>query len=238
MTEYALYYHPIPFRGHFIRYVLAYVGVDWEEPGHDEVLRLKALPVQDQPYPFMAPPMLHHRIEDVWLAQLPAILTYLGKTHLLMPALPEGEAQVQKVIADCNDVLEEITCDCGARMWNAESWASFHNNRLPRWLEVFEATARAHRMDRKGVFLLGTSEPSLADLATAALWHTICDKMPELDAVVRAHAPEIHALSYQIADLARIREMRARLDALWGNAYCGGEIEVSLREMLKREDDT
>ena len=235
MARYALYYHPIPFRGHFIRYVLAYAGQDWDEPDHDEVLRLKALPVTGQPYPFMAPPMLHDRNHDVWLAQLPAILTYLGVAHHLMVAQPGGEARVQKVIADCNDVLEGITCNCGARMWDEGSWSAFITGRLPRWLEIFEATGRAHRMDGTGVFLLGTGEPSLADLATAALWHTICDKLPELDAVVRAHAPEVHALSYRIANLPRIRAMRDRTDEQWGHAYCGGQIEASLRRMLGKE---
>ena len=40
MDRYELFYHPIPFRGHFIRYVLAQAGQGWIEPSHDEVIAL------------------------------------------------------------------------------------------------------------------------------------------------------------------------------------------------------
>lgn len=58
MTDYTLVYWPLPFRGHFVRFVLSHVGACWDEPGRDEVKALKSAPVATQDFPFMAPPSL------------------------------------------------------------------------------------------------------------------------------------------------------------------------------------
>ena len=49
MTDYTLYYWPIPFRGHFLRYILAHVGASWDEPGFETVRTMKDAPVSQQP---------------------------------------------------------------------------------------------------------------------------------------------------------------------------------------------
>ena len=71
--SYDFYYWPIPFRGHPIRFILAFAGTEWDEHGFEEVAALKNLPVADKPYPFLAPPVLHDRDTDTWLSQMPAI---------------------------------------------------------------------------------------------------------------------------------------------------------------------
>ena len=43
MADYKLYYWPIPFRGHFIRYVLAHAGATWEEATFEDVAALKSI---------------------------------------------------------------------------------------------------------------------------------------------------------------------------------------------------
>ena len=80
--RYHLYYWPLPFRGHPIRFALAWAGADWQEYGFEEVARLKNTPVSDKPYPFLAPPVLHDTETDTWISQMPAIAMYVGR-HML-----------------------------------------------------------------------------------------------------------------------------------------------------------
>lgn len=233
-NRFSLYYWPIPFRGHFIRYVLAHVGAGWDEPDVDALVALKTAPVAQQPLPFMAPPLLQDRAAGIWLSQMPAILGYIGQVHGLMPRDPARAALVAKIISDANDVLEEITRDCGAKMWTQDAWDGFAADRLPRWLQIFETTGRAHGLRAESGFLLGGAEPGLADLVTAALWHSMAEKLPPLEPLIRRHAPAVANLAWRIAETPAIAEMRARQDAANGNAYCGGEIERSLRAVLNQ----
>ncbi len=233
--DYTLYYWPIPFRGHFVRYVLAHAGATWAEAEMSELQRLKALPVGKQPLPFMAPPFLHDHAAGLWLAQMPAILAYLGGKHGLLPKDPARLALTHKLIGDANDVLEEITRNGGRAMWTRPDWADFAATRLPRWMEIFEETGRRHGLSPEAGTMLGTEAPGLADLVTAALWHTMGAKLAPLGAMLRERARGIAALSDRIAATPAIAAMRAREDARMGALYCGGQIETSLQAML---DDT
>lgn len=232
-NRYTLNYWPIPFRGQFIRYVLAHAGQDWAEPGPEAVDALRVAPVGDQPLPMMAPPMLHDAEADVWLSQMPAILSYLARQHGLMPEDSRRAALTDKVVADCNDVLDEMTQSGGKRMWDQESWDAYAEDRLPRWLAIFEETGRAHGLTREGGTILGTEQPVLADLATACLWATMTEKLPPLARIVEDHAPAVLYLSRRIAARGPIAAMRAEQDAKNGaEVWYGGQIEASLREVL------
>ncbi len=230
--DYTLHYWPIPFRGHFIRYVLAEADAVLHEADTDALIALKSQPVAQQPTPMMAPPMLHEHATDLWLSQLPAILIHLGRRHDLMPGDATRDALTLKLICDCNDVLEEITCNCGRTMWTARDWQGFATNRLPRWMQIFENLGRRHGLSDKAGHILGTDTPTLADLATSALWFTMIDKLPVLAPLLETHAPAIAALSRRIADRPAIAAMRATWDAAHGDIYCAGEIEKSLRAVL------
>lgn len=121
MPDYTLVYWPIPFRGHFARFVLAHAGATWDETGYDEVIAQKSLPVAEQPYPFMAPPLLVDHADGRRLSQLPAILMFLGRRHGLT-----GEPdRALRLICDAMDVLFEITRYHGAQMWDRGNWAAF-----------------------------------------------------------------------------------------------------------------
>ncbi|MFV0361124.1 glutathione S-transferase family protein [Tropicimonas sp.] len=231
-TDYTLYYWPIPFRGHFVRYLLVHCRQTWDEPPVAEMLALKDQPAARQPVPFMAPPLLHHHAGDLWLSQLPAILGYLGRQHGLFPGAPAADALVHKIIGDASDVLEEITCNCGRAMWTQEGWNEFAAGRLPRWMAIFEETGRRHGLSETAGHMLGSHAPSLADLATAALWFTMTDKLPPLGPLLERSAPAVAALSRRIASLPEIAAMRKSCDARWGDAYCGGQIEESLRKVV------
>lgn len=232
MHGYALYYWPLPFRGHFVRYVLAAAGADWKEADAEELVALKSAAVADQPWPLMAPPVLHDPAAELWLSQLPAILLYLGRKFDLLPEAPQAEALTVKVICDAGDVLEEITCDCGARMWTQADWDAFAAGRLRRWMAIFEETGRRSGLDPQAGFLLGTARPMLADLVTAALWHTMTDKLAPLAPLLTREAPATAALSQRIAGLAPVARMRDDWDRRHGHVYCGGQIEESLRAVL------
>ena len=56
MSDYDLYYWSVPFRGQFVRAVLAYAGKTWTEGGDAAISKLMEAPVKDMPVPFMGPP--------------------------------------------------------------------------------------------------------------------------------------------------------------------------------------
>lgn len=227
MSEYTLYYWPIPFRGHFVRYVLAHVGAAWNEPATDALTALKARAPEAQPYPFMAPPLLVDHEAGCSLSQMPAILMYLGRQHGLL-ADPDRDL---RLICDASDILFEITRYHGEKMWNAEAWARFTATRLPRWLQIHEALVTATGLTGDRGFLDGGEAPMLGDLVLAALWHTMTDRLPPLAPLVADHAPTLLGLSQRIAALPGVATMRAD----WTDrqpVYCGGQIEASLIDVL------
>jgi glutathione S-transferase len=88
MSAYVLYYWSVPFRGQFVRAVLAHAGQTWTEGGDDAISKLMEGPVKRMPVPFMGPPLLIDKKADVAIAEMPAIILYLGETLDLMPATP------------------------------------------------------------------------------------------------------------------------------------------------------
>lgn len=231
MPDYTLHYWPIPFRGQFVRAALAQAGASWEEADPDEVARLRAAAPADQPAPHMGPPVLVDHGAGTALAQMPAILDYLGRRHGLTPQDPYLAALTAKLVADASDILYEMTRHHGAQMWTAPAWRAYRP-RLARWMAIFEETGRRHGLTGEGGHLLGTPGPTLADLAAATLWGTMTAKLPALRPLLDAEAPAVAALTDRIGALPAQAELRRQSDAAWGEAWCGGEIEASLREAL------
>ena len=166
----------------------------------------------------MGPPVLHDRDSDLWLSQMPAIALYLGRKH----GLVRDPVLAVRLLCDASDILLEITRHHGAQMWDRESWSEFAGRRLPRWMEMHEAVARAKDAD---------AAPALEDLALAALWHTMVDRLPPLRPLLHAHAPALEALADRVAAQPGIAALRAQ----WQDCpavYCGGQIEASLLEMM------
>ncbi len=233
MSErFVLYYWPIPFRAQFARYLLAHAGARWEEPDRETVTAVYQAQISDQPVPFMGPPLFHDRESDVWLSQMPAICGYLGEVFGLMPGSPALDGLTRKVLGDCTDVLQEMTLNCGEAMWTEESWASFARTRLPRWLQIFEDLGHRHGLTHDTGTLLGTPKPGVADLACSALWVTMIDTLPKLQNLLGRHAPNVVALSHRIATEPAIAALRAEQNAAWGDVWCEGQIEASLRSVL------
>lgn len=224
MTDYTLYYWPIPFRGHFIRYALACAEATWDEPATDALTSLKSRAPGDQPYPFMAPPLLVDHENGRSLSQMPAILMYLARCHELVVD-PDRDL---RLICDASDILFEITRHHGATMWDDDSWADFTATRLPRWMQVHEVLVRA----AGGDFLDGGDEPMLGDLVLAALWHTMTDRLPPLRPLLQTHAPATSDLADRVAAVPTVAAMLAG----WADRrplYCAGQIEESLCQVLR-----
>jgi glutathione S-transferase len=231
MTDYDLYYWSVPFRGQFVRAILAYAGQTWTEGGDAAISKLMGAPVKDMPVPFMGPPMLIDRKADFTIAQMPAIVLYLGETLELMPATPALRALTMKIVNDANDVIDEITLDGGREMWTERRWRDFVP-RLKKWMSFWEETGRRHGLEADFGFLLGGEAPSVADVVTATLWSTMADRFSKIGSILEDSAPMTAALTRRIADLPPLAKLAARTRQDYGDAYCGGQIEASLRKVL------
>ncbi|MEM9387247.1 MAG: glutathione S-transferase [Pseudomonadota bacterium] len=231
MVDYTLYYWPIPFRGQFVRSLLAHVGASWEE-ANDEALRArwKAHP-KEQPIPFMGLPVLTDHAANISLSQMPAVLSYLGRKHHLLPQDPVAEALTAKVIADASDVLYEATRYHGQQLWTAEAWSAFQP-RLIRWMEVFAETGHRHGLTAQDGCFLGTPTLGLADLTVAELWGTMTARFPSLRSLLDNTAPAVAGLVDRVRASPGQVELRQCTDEGYGEVWCGGEIEASLRAVL------
>jgi glutathione S-transferase len=234
MSDYELYYWSVPFRGQFVRAVLAYAGRTWKEAGDAAISKLMDSPVNKMPVPFMGPPLLIDKKADFAIAQMPAIVLYLGETLDLMPAIPALRALTMKIVNDANDVIDEITLDGGREMWTEKRWRDF-TPRLEKWMSFWEETGHRHGLKARSGFLLGGTKPGIADIVTATLWSTTTDRFHKIETMLKETAPLTAALTRRIADLQPLAELAAKAQIDYGDAYCGGQIEDSLRKVLGAE---
>src|SRR5579863_4715844 len=197
MSDYDLYYWSVPFRGQFVRAVLAYAGKTWTEGGDAAITKLMSGPVKDMPVPFMGPPMLIDKKADVAIAQMPAVVLYLGETLGFMPAAPALRALTVKIVNDANDVIDEITLDGGREMWTQKRWQDFVP-RLKKWMSIWEETGRRHGLKADCGLLLGGEAPGVADVVTATLWSTMTDRFRKIAAVLEEAAPMTAALTRRV----------------------------------------
>lgn len=231
MADYTLYYWPLPFRGAFIRSLLALAGSSWDEPGPDEVSALMQGDPRSQPVPHMAPPVLTDHETGVSLSQMPAILGYVGRKHGLVPTDPALAALTEKIVADANDVLYEITLHNGARMWTQELWDEYRP-RLARWMTIFEETGRRHDLTPEGGYLLGTDAPGVADVVVLNLWGMMVEKLPALRPMLEQTAPAVAVLSDRMAERPEQAALLREAEERHGDQWCGGQIERSLRSVV------
>lgn len=231
MPDYKLYYWSVPFRGQFVRAVLAFAGKSWTEAGDDAIAKLMGGRVEDMPVPFMGPPLLIDRSAGIALSQMPAIVLYLGDTLKLLPSDLALRASTLKLVEDANDVIDEITRNGGQQMWTRKSWNEFVP-RLRKWMSLWEETGRRHGLKRDSGFVLGGNAPGVADVITATLWSTMAERFPKIEALLEDTAPMTAALTRRVAALPALKKLAARARKNYGDAYCGGQIEASLRKVL------
>ena len=231
MSDYDLYYWSVPFRGQFVRAVLAYADKTWTEAGDAAISEMMSAKVQDMPAPFMGPPLLIDNKAEFAIAQMPAIILYLGETLDLMPASAALRALTIKVVNDANDVIDEITLDGGREMWTQARWRDF-TPRLKKWMSIWEETGRRHGLKVGSGFLLGGETPGVADIVTATLWTTMTDRFGKIASILEDAAPMTADLSRRVANLPPLVKLAAQARDDYGDAYCGGQIEASLRKVL------
>ncbi len=231
MADYDLYYWSVPFRGQFVRAVLAFAGKSWTEAGDAEIARLMEGPASEMPVPFMGPPMLIDRKADFAISEMPAIVLYLGETLALLPDTPALRAMTLKIVNDSNDVIDDITIDGGREMWTETRWRDFVP-RLKRWMSFWEETGRRNGLTADAGFLLGGKSPGIADVVSATLWSTMADRFPPIAAMLQDAAPMTAGLTRRVAALPPLAALAARARQDYGDAYCGGQIEASLRKVL------
>lgn len=231
MSDYVLYYWSAPFRGQFVRAILAQAGRSWTEGGDEEISRLMALPAREMPVPFMGPPLLVDPKADVAIAQMPAIILYLGETLDLLPPSPALRALTLKLVNDANDVIDELTLDGGRQMWTDERWREFVP-RLRKWMSFWEETGRRHGLTQTSGYLLGGETPGIADVVSATLWSTMADRFEAIAKILEQTAPMTAALTRRLQDLPALAALAAKARADYGETYCGGQIEASLRKVL------
>jgi len=232
MSDYTLYYWSVPFRGQFVRAVLAHAGKTWDEAGDDAIAKLMKGPAKKMPVPFMGPPLLIDHEKDFAIAEMPAIVLYLGETLDLMPATPELRALTMKIVNDANDVIDEITLQGGMQMWTEKRWEEFVP-RLKKWMSFWEETGHRHGLTKDAGFLIGGDALGIADIVTATLWGTMTDRFKKIDTVFKRTAPMTAALTQRVAELPALAALTAKAREDYGDAYCGGQIEKSLRKVLK-----
>ena len=227
-ADFDLYYWQLPFRGQFIRAILAFAGKSWEEHDDDAVAKLTYVEPEAQPLPFMGPPLLIDRKAGLALSEMPAIALYLGETFGLIPDNPVAHAMTLKVVNDANDVIDELTLDGGREMWTADKWQEF-TPRLARWMTIWEVLGARHGLKPDHGFLLGTEEPGVADIVSSTLWMTMSDRFSRIAALLDETAPNIAALSRRMQALPPLAKLKAAAIEQFGDGYCGGQIEKSLR---------
>lgn len=221
----------MPFRDQFVRAVLAFSGKVWTEGGDAAISKLMDGPVSKMPVPFMGPPMLIDKKADFAIAQMPAILLYLGESLNLMPATPTLRAMTMKIVNDANDVIDDITLDGGREMWTEIRWKHFVP-RLKKWMSFWEETGLRHDLKMDSGFLLGGEAPGLADIVTATLWSTLANRFPTIETILEDTAPLTAAVTRRVSELPSLAKLAAKAKRDYGKAYCGGEIEASLRKVL------
>jgi glutathione S-transferase len=231
MSDYDLYYWSVPFRGQFVRAVLAHAGKHWTEAGDDAIAKLMESPVKKMPVPFMGPPLLIDKRADVAISQMPAIVLYLGDTLDLLPKDAALRAMTLKIVCDANDVIDEITLQGGMQMWTKDRWEEFVP-RLKKWMSFWEETGRRHGLKKDSGFLLGGGEPGIADVIAATLWSTMTDRLSKIETILTKSAPMTAALTKRVAALPPLKKLAAKAREDYGDAYCGGQIEKSLRKVL------
>ncbi|HWJ73136.1 MAG TPA: glutathione S-transferase N-terminal domain-containing protein [Kaistia sp.] len=231
MADYELLYWSAPFRGQFVRAALAFAGKSWTEGGDAKISRLMAGPVDAMPVPFMGPPVLIDHKADVAIAEMPAIILYLGETLNLMPDTPELRAMTMKIVNDANDVIDEITLNGGDHMWSEKRWEEY-KPRLAKWMSIWEDTGRRYGLDEDAGHILGGESAGLADVISATLWTTMTDRFSKIRDLFETTAPMTAALCLRVSALSPLAKLSDKAHKDYGDAYAGGQIGASMAKIL------
>ena len=230
MSDYELYYWQMPFRGQFIRAILAWAGQRWDEFGDGDVGKTMDADVARQAIPFKGPPMIFDKRSGFALAQMPAITYWLGETLDLLPQGVDAKAWTLKVVNDANDVIDELSLDGGKQMWTPQRWKDYQT-RLRRWMAIWEETGRRHGLTAEAGHLLD-GKTGVADIVTATLWGTLAERFPSIGELLAERAPAVAGLTRRLMAEPALANLAAVSRERFGDSYCGGEIEKSMKRVI------
>ena len=80
--------------------------------------------------------------------------------------------------------------------------------------------------------MLGTSEAGVADIVTATLWGVMADRFPPIGDILRSQAPNVAGLTRRMMATKPLKDLMTWSNDRFGGAYCGGQIEASLRKVM------
>ncbi|HUN97878.1 MAG TPA: glutathione S-transferase, partial [Bradyrhizobium sp.] len=84
-------------------------------------------------------------------------------------------------------------------------------------------------------FLLGGEEPDIADIVTTTLWSTMADRFTAIAEIFEETAPLTAGLTRRVAELPPLAKLARKARHDYGDTWCGGQIEESLRKVLGSE---
>ncbi|WP_375398225.1 glutathione S-transferase [uncultured Sphingomonas sp.] len=207
---YRLWYWPdIQGRGEFVRLALEAAGIDYVDCAREEgaAAMIADMKARHGRAPF-APPYLE--IDGLAIAQVADILLYLGDRHNLAPSAMIDRYwvhQVQLTIADCVGEVHNVHHPVAAsaryddqKPEAARAARQFLDERLPKFLDHFEAAAKAGSGDG-----LIDHRWTYADTSLFQLIAGLRYMFPERMTAIEGRYPAITAVCGQVAELPGIR---------------------------------
>ena len=234
-----VYYWPLKFRGNFLKLILEEVNVPYTNASYEDELKelVFSKPVSERPFPFFAPPFI--KVGEYMISQMPAACQYLAKKYGLDATSLEDSSHALMIVMNCNDIWEEITRGGGHySMWTLDQWKTWKQHRLTKWLNILESLLvrnnTAEELGSEAFFF--DNRLTYADLAVFHVLDGLCYDL-SMEEFVRKCAPILHAYYLQLGRRANIKAFVAkqRRDQV---AYCGGQIEKSIREVIRNEGST
>lgn len=209
MSGYKLWYWPtIQGRGEFVRLALEAGGIPYEDSARDQgVEAMLADMAARQPRAPFAPPYL--ALDGHAVAQVADILLYLGDRHGLAPSNIADRYwvhQLQLTVADLVAEVHNVHHPVAAMAYYdeqkpeaARAAASFRDERLPKFLDHFEAATRAS----SGEWVAG-GQWSYIDTSLFQLIAGLRYAYPRRMATLAPRYPGLAALHDSVAALAGV----------------------------------
>ena len=100
-------------------------------------------------------------------------------------------------------------------------------------MSIFEETGRRRGLTAEAGYLLGGAKAGVADIVTATLWGTVGEKFPVIGGMLEERAPAVAGLTRRMNAEASLANLVVVSREQFGECYCGGEIEKSMRRVIK-----
>lgn len=124
MLAYTFYYWTVPFRDSSCERCWLGRAKHGTKSGDDQIQKLMKTRVDEMPVPSKGPPLLIDDRNGFAIAEMPAIIIYLGETPYPMLRTPSLRALTMKFVNDANDLIDEITLQGVSRCGQTDNGAN------------------------------------------------------------------------------------------------------------------